>query len=164
MDVSSVLIIANTAKEPASSIAAEIAANLEKRGVATRQFLYRGQALDIPDDETFDLAITLGGDGTVLFASRVRMIVKPIRLLGRNMVRTVVKTAFRHSRAVESRQQWQCSGLRAQRKGDAAGIRANWWSLRLFRGMANQAGSAGRDGECVSSAGPDRILGARGLS
>ncbi len=71
MEVASVLIIANTAKEPASTIAAEIASRLNDRGIATRQFLYRGQAIDLPDDETFDLAITLGGDGTVLFASRV---------------------------------------------------------------------------------------------
>lgn len=71
MQVSSVLIIANTGKPESERLAADMAEYLETRGIACQSFHYEGVATSIPLESHIDLAITLGGDGTVLFASRV---------------------------------------------------------------------------------------------
>jgi NAD+ kinase len=70
-DIRSVLIIANTGKPQAGELASEMERFFEAHGVATTTFLYEGLASSIPIEDDHDLAITLGGDGTVLFASRV---------------------------------------------------------------------------------------------
>jgi NAD+ kinase len=66
-----VLIIANTAKEGAVEMTQHIAAYLRERNSDVEVFEYDRGASSLPGDRRFDLAITLGGDGTVLFASRV---------------------------------------------------------------------------------------------
>lgn len=71
MQVSSVLIIANTGKPESKPLAKEMADYLVARGIACQSFLYEGVATEIPLEHDIDLAMTLGGDGTVLFASRV---------------------------------------------------------------------------------------------
>lgn len=70
-EIRSVLIIANTGKSGADSLAREIRGNLESRGIRVTTFAYEGVAHEVPDKDGHDVAITLGGDGTVLFASRV---------------------------------------------------------------------------------------------
>ncbi|MFA7568226.1 MAG: NAD(+)/NADH kinase [Alkalispirochaeta sp.] len=67
----SVLIIANTGKAGAYTIADEISDSLRRRNVEVTRFFYEGAADEVPFKDGHDLAITLGGDGTVLFASRV---------------------------------------------------------------------------------------------
>jgi NAD+ kinase len=67
----SVLIIANTAKPGARKTGRAIESFCIENGLRARVFLYDGEARSLPTDDAFDLAITLGGDGTVLFASRV---------------------------------------------------------------------------------------------
>ena len=69
--IRAVLIVANTGKPDARRMARDIASYCESRGIAVKLFLYDGIAESIPVDAHYDLAITLGGDGTVLFASRV---------------------------------------------------------------------------------------------
>ncbi|MFW5644018.1 MAG: NAD(+)/NADH kinase [Alkalispirochaeta sp.] len=69
--IRSVLIIANVGKTGAHSLAEEIQAVLTGRGVSVRLFEYEGVAHEVTGKNGHDLAITLGGDGTVLFASRV---------------------------------------------------------------------------------------------
>lgn len=69
--VESVLIIANTSKPGARELAALIEEFCRERNVPARAFLYDGEARTLPVEDGFTLAITLGGDGTVLFASRV---------------------------------------------------------------------------------------------
>lgn len=66
-----VLIIANTAKDGAVEMTRQIAAYLRERNSNVEIFEYDRGASALPGDSRFDLAITLGGDGTVLFASRV---------------------------------------------------------------------------------------------
>ena len=65
-----VLVIANRAKEPAERITEEICRELQQRGVAVEVFAFCGKPVD-PEIDHFDLAISLGGDGTVLYASRL---------------------------------------------------------------------------------------------
>lgn len=74
-NIRSVLIIANAAKPLAVQLAGEIEAYLAHQGIAC--YVYEGAPQDALDFQSFDLALTLGGDGTVLFASRV--------LAGRNI-------------------------------------------------------------------------------
>lgn len=69
--IRSVLIIANTGKDHAQQLAAEMELFFTKVGIEATSFHYEGVAHDIPLERHYDLAITLGGDGTVLFASRV---------------------------------------------------------------------------------------------
>lgn len=71
MTVQSILIIANVGKPGARATSDEIEQVCGEMGIATRTFHYEGVAHDLPGDNGYGLAITLGGDGTVLFASRV---------------------------------------------------------------------------------------------
>lgn len=75
--IRSVLIIANADKSMAVAVSDAISGYLAQRGIKADRFIYAGVPTDIPDFAAHDLAITLGGDGTVLFASRV--------LAGRNI-------------------------------------------------------------------------------
>jgi len=63
------IAIVNTYKDEAANIASEIQAALQSRGVTCDIFGYDGISVDNPFD-SYDFAITLGGDGTVLFAAR----------------------------------------------------------------------------------------------
>jgi NAD+ kinase len=62
------LMFVNLRKENAKVLAEEIRAELETRGVRTRSFTFEGP--ENFQDEAWDLAFSLGGDGTVLYASR----------------------------------------------------------------------------------------------
>ena len=66
----SVLLITNQRKPRAEELAAVIAAHLRQAGYAVTDFRYAGVADSVPHHEEYLLAITLGGDGTVLFATR----------------------------------------------------------------------------------------------
>lgn len=63
------LIIVNTYKDESKNMGAEIKAWLLKRKIAADIFLYNGFSEQYPFPG-YDFVITLGGDGTVLFASR----------------------------------------------------------------------------------------------
>lgn len=63
------LIVVNTKKEKSKSLANEIQEYLDKRGIYSQLFSFDGFC-DINPFYGFDFVITLGGDGTVLFASR----------------------------------------------------------------------------------------------
>ena len=69
--IRSVLIIANTGKPDAERLSTEMERFFSDQGIACTAFRYTGVAHSIPIENGYDLAITLGGDGTVLFASRV---------------------------------------------------------------------------------------------
>lgn len=69
--IGSVLIIANTGKPDARELAEEIDEYLTSQGVKSVIFTYDGRPVTDPPVKRFDLAISLGGDGTVLFASRI---------------------------------------------------------------------------------------------
>lgn len=71
MTVQSILIIANVGKPGARATSDEIERVCGEEGIAAHTFHYEGVAHDLPGTNDYDLAITLGGDGTVLFASRV---------------------------------------------------------------------------------------------
>ena len=68
------LIIANSFKENAGLLGNEISVFLKKENIENSLFLYdgkevRSKILDI-DFSGYDFVVTLGGDGTVLFACR----------------------------------------------------------------------------------------------
>ncbi len=64
-----VLIIINLSKEESKSLAEKISAYLNERGISTVLFCFDGFCENTPFSE-YDFVITLGGDGTVLYAAR----------------------------------------------------------------------------------------------
>lgn len=65
-----VLIIANLLKERAGEAADRIQADLQSTGIDATVFKFEGKPSS-PPEGAYDLAFSLGGDGTVLYASRV---------------------------------------------------------------------------------------------
>jgi NAD+ kinase len=68
--ISKVIIIANLQKEGAPGLVDEIEDYLKCLGIEVFIFTYLGKA-ERPDLDSADLVFSLGGDGTVLFCSRV---------------------------------------------------------------------------------------------
>jgi len=68
--VHSVLIIANLHKERSGEFAEVIAQELREEGIEAVVFKFTGKPSPLPANH-FDLAFSLGGDGTVLYASRI---------------------------------------------------------------------------------------------
>ena len=69
MQISRALIVVNTRKKVSANLAAAISSFLNAKGVFCRIFDYGDDDIESLFDSC-DLAITLGGDGTVLFAAR----------------------------------------------------------------------------------------------
>lgn len=99
--ISSVLVVANTGKPDALSLAREIEGFLSAEGIACHAFHYEGVANDIPLNDAVDLAITLGGDGTVLFASRVlaehQVPILPVNLGDFGFISEIGRTEWREA-------------------------------------------------------------------
>jgi NAD+ kinase len=81
--VHDVLIIANLQKGRAGELAEHIARELESEGISSDVFTFTGKPAAPPSDH-YDLAFSLGGDGTVLFASRV-LSTSRVPIIGVNM-------------------------------------------------------------------------------
>ena len=81
--VQNVLIIANLHKERAGEVAEAIHDELSEEGINAVVFKFRGKPAPPPIDH-YDLAFSLGGDGTVLYASRI-VSGRPIPIIGVNM-------------------------------------------------------------------------------
>ena len=69
-NIKRVLVIANLLKPNAERITEDIRAHLGQQGIDVVVFGFRGRSED-PELDHYDLAISLGGDGTVLYSSRV---------------------------------------------------------------------------------------------
>ena len=70
VNVRKVLLIANVEKDEAMEVTEDVRTYLESQGIEVVTFAFRGKpAQPVLDD--YDLAISLGGDGTVLFSSRI---------------------------------------------------------------------------------------------
>lgn len=99
--VRSVLVIANAAKPGARELGVSIESFCHDRGLKVRLFLYDGIANSVPLEEGFDLAVTLGGDGTVLFASRVlaahNVPILPVNLGEFGFISEVGHTEWKHA-------------------------------------------------------------------
>lgn len=65
-----VLIIANLHKDEAEILIDEIREYMDERGIETEVFGFHGKP-EVPSIEDVDFVFSLGGDGTVLFSSRV---------------------------------------------------------------------------------------------
>ncbi|MFP4114694.1 MAG: NAD(+)/NADH kinase [Spirochaetota bacterium] len=81
--VQNVLIIANLRKPRADEVAESIREELASEGITAVVFTFEGEPASAPTDR-YDLAFSLGGDGTVLFASRI-LSGRPIPIIGINM-------------------------------------------------------------------------------
>ncbi len=81
--VRSVLIIANLHKKRAGEVADVIRRDLTAEGIRTELFEFAGKPEHPPSDD-YDLAFSLGGDGTVLFTSRF-LARRPVPIIGINM-------------------------------------------------------------------------------
>lgn len=68
-EIKHVILIVNLLKDNAPALRDEILNFLESRGVTFEVYTYKGQPLK-PEVKNADLAIALGGDGTVLFTAR----------------------------------------------------------------------------------------------
>ncbi len=69
MEVRKVLIIVNISKEESMSLAEEISDYLKKKNIETKMFSFDGFC-ENTSFEDYDFVVTLGGDGTVLYAAR----------------------------------------------------------------------------------------------
>jgi NAD+ kinase len=69
LQVQKAILVVNLLKENARSVAEEIRAELESRGTAVTVFAVNEQPGAIPDGP-WDIAFSLGGDGTVLYTAR----------------------------------------------------------------------------------------------
>ena len=81
--VENVLIIANLHKDRAGELAEVIARDLRREGIHVVLFTFTDKPESPPVDH-YDLAFSLGGDGTVLFASRILSAAK-VPIIGVNM-------------------------------------------------------------------------------
>ena len=81
--VQNVLIIVNLHKDRAGELAGIIVRDLKREGIHVELFTFTGKPEPPPVDH-YDLAFSLGGDGTVLFASRVLSASK-VPIIGVNM-------------------------------------------------------------------------------
>jgi len=70
VNVRKVLLIANVEKDEAMEVTEDVRNYLESQGIEVVTFAFRGKPAQ-PVLENYDLAISLGGDGTVLFSSRI---------------------------------------------------------------------------------------------
>ena len=68
--IDKVLLVVNLHKKDAQRLSTDIRRYLEKRGIEVVFFGFKGKATP-PAIEKVDLAISLGGDGTVLFCARM---------------------------------------------------------------------------------------------
>ncbi len=66
-----ILIVANTDKDRENEVLSEITGYLEELGKGVTVFSYRGDAEPPKLEDGIDLAISLGGDGTVLYCARI---------------------------------------------------------------------------------------------
>jgi len=69
-DILKVIIVVNIQKDGASDLVVEISQYLRNLSIEVVVFSYSGKS-DIPELETADIVFSLGGDGTVLFCSRI---------------------------------------------------------------------------------------------
>jgi NAD+ kinase len=67
------LIVANLDKDDARGLACEMGARLGELGVSSSVFAFSGAPGLPPEISGFDLLISLGGDGTVLFSARAAL-------------------------------------------------------------------------------------------
>lgn len=88
MELKTVVVVANLDKRKAAEYSKIILKTLEARGIATLVLSYRGQETVTPELEaeyaSAEVAIVLGGDGTVLFTCRL-FSTRPIPILGVNL-------------------------------------------------------------------------------
>ena len=68
--ISKVILVANLQKNGAELLLNEISIYIKSLGIKSYIFTYNGKA-EIPKLESADLVFSLGGDGTVLFCSRI---------------------------------------------------------------------------------------------
>jgi NAD+ kinase len=70
IEINKVLVIANLLKDDAEKLTSDLRSYLENQGIQVVVFGFRGKAAQ-PVLDDYDLAVSLGGDGTVLFSSRI---------------------------------------------------------------------------------------------
>lgn len=66
-----ILVIANLLKDDAAGESLLVSGDLEERGWTTERFGFEGDPAGAPDFKGYDLILSLGGDGTLLYVSRL---------------------------------------------------------------------------------------------
>ena len=69
-EINKVLVVVNVSKDDAEITAREIERYLQEKGLAVTVFGFSGRP-EPPRVSGYDLAFSLGGDGTVLFSARL---------------------------------------------------------------------------------------------
>ena len=65
------LIITNLLKDDSAGLSVEVSRELERSGWASTTFKFEGDPAGAPDFSSYDLIISLGGDGTLLYVARL---------------------------------------------------------------------------------------------
>lgn len=147
--IGNVLIIANTGKPEAEGLAREIEDYLEGEGIKSVLFTYDGTPVTDPPDKRFDLAISLGGDGTVLFASRIlsshTVPILPVNLGDFGFITEV------------TREEWKDAFLKYREGKIDAGERLIL-EVSIYRRGSNIAGFVGLNDAVISAGGISKIV------
>ena len=147
--IRSVLIIVNTGKDGARELLEEMRAYFRRRSIDVTTFLYEGVARSLPVPNGTDVAITLGGDGTVLFASRI-LAPHDIPILPVNL------GSFGFISEIE-REEWRCA-FEAFQSGEVSAGRRMVLSAEVIHGGRVSGAFRGLNDAVVSSEGISRIV------
>lgn len=143
-----VLIVTNLSKPNAAQLCDEIKAKLERDGIGVVVFAFEGHANSLPV-ERFDLAISLGGDGTVLFCARLLaragVPILPINLGHFGFITEVMPT------------EWQ-KALESYQAGDLKISRRMVLSVQVERGGTTVADLSGLNDVVVSTGGTSKAV------
>lgn len=147
-NVQNVLIIANLHKPRAGHFADHVAGELREMGLSVTLFKFDGAPGPIPRGE-YDVAFSLGGDGTVLYASRV-LSDQSIPIIGVNMGDFGFLTEISESEWREA-----FDDFRSGRLDVAERIVLD---ISVFRGEAEIASPVGLNDLVISAAGIAKII------
>ncbi len=146
--VQSVLIIANLHKDRAGDVAEAIRDELIAEGIDAVVFKFKGKPAPPPTDH-YDLAFSLGGDGTVLFASRV-LSSHPIPIIGVNMGDFGFLTEITETEWRETFEEYRAGRLEVEER--------MLQDVRVERAGQTIAGFVGLNDTVISAAGIAKIV------
>lgn len=146
--INKVLVIVNLSKNDAQALIGEIQDHLESLGIRSVVFAFRGRPTP-PAVADVDLAISVGGDGTVLFSSRL--------LSGMNVPILPVNLGNFGFITEVSKAEW-CDAFDNYRRGQLGISERLMVQVTIFRSGASVACQRGLNDAVISSAGISKIV------